>query len=54
MAKKIPEGKSELSIYIDTDLKFDFKSKCARERKSMSEKIEELIRKDLNDTTSSK
>ncbi|MBD2132585.1 hypothetical protein H6F47_09135 [Sphaerospermopsis sp. FACHB-1094] len=43
MAKKIPEGKAELSVYIDKELKLRFKVACTQQDKSMGDVVNELI-----------
>jgi len=44
MPKYIPPGAAELSVYIDKDLKTDFKLACVAQEKSMSEIIGELVK----------
>jgi hypothetical protein len=44
MAKKIPEGMTELSLYIDKDIKLEFKLACTKQGKPMSEVVSELIK----------
>ncbi len=43
MAKKIPPGMTELSLYIDKNLKLKFKLACTAEEKPMSEVVTTLI-----------
>ncbi len=43
MAKKIPEGKAELSVYVDKELKLKFKVACTQQDKSMGDVVNELI-----------
>ncbi len=43
MPKHIPQGTAELSVYIDKQLKMDFKLACVAQNKSMSEIIEQLV-----------
>ncbi|MBD2608392.1 hypothetical protein H6G81_28710 [Scytonema hofmannii FACHB-248] len=44
MAKHIPPGNAELSVYINKELKTDFKLTCVAQNKSMSEVIGNLIK----------
>jgi hypothetical protein len=48
MAKKIPEGKAELSVYVDKELKLRFKVACTQQDKSMGDVVNELIEDWLN------
>jgi hypothetical protein len=43
MAKKIPEGKAELSVYIDKELKLKFKVACTQQDRPMGDVVNELI-----------
>lgn len=43
VAKKIPPGMTELSLYIDKNLKLKFKLACTAEEKPMSEVVTTLI-----------
>ena len=40
----IPPGAAELSVYIDKELKMEFKLTCVAQNKSMSEVISELVK----------
>jgi hypothetical protein len=44
MPKHIPPGAAELSVYIDKELKMQFKLTCVAQNQSMSGVIEELVR----------
>lgn len=44
MPKHIPPGAAELSVYIDKELKMEFKLTCVAQNKSMSEVIGELVK----------
>jgi len=44
MPKHIPPGNAELSVYIDKELKTDFKLTCVAQNKSMSEVIGNLVK----------
>lgn len=44
MPKHIPPGTAELSVYIDKELKTDFKLTCVAQNKSMSEVIGILVK----------
>ena len=44
MPKHIPPGAAELSVYIDKELKMQFKLTCVAQNQSMSGIIEELVR----------
>ncbi len=43
VAKKIPPGSTELSLYINKELKLRFKLACTAEEKPMSEVVTALI-----------
>jgi ParG len=43
VAKKIPPGMTELSLYINKELKLRFKLACTAEEKPMSEVVTTLI-----------
>ncbi|GET38775.1 helix-turn-helix protein, CopG [Microseira wollei NIES-4236] len=43
VAKKIPQGSTELSLYINKELKRKFKLACTAEEKPMSEVVTALI-----------
>lgn len=44
MPKHIPPGAAELSVYIDKELKMQFKLTCVAQNQSMSGVIEELVK----------
>ncbi|MBD2616407.1 hypothetical protein H6G94_35165 [Nostoc punctiforme FACHB-252] len=44
MPKKIPEGMTELSVYIDKDVKLRFKVACTKQAKSMGEVVNTLLK----------
>ncbi|WP_181256586.1 plasmid partition protein ParG [Merismopedia glauca] len=44
MPKHIPPGNAELSVYIDKELKTQFKLTCVSQNKSMSQIIGELVK----------
>lgn len=44
MAKKIPEGMTELSVYIEKEVKIDFKVACTKQNKSMGEILNQLLK----------
>lgn len=44
MPKHIPQGMAELSVYIDKELKTQFKLSCVAENKSMSGVIGDLVK----------
>lgn len=44
MPKHIPPGAAELSVYIDKELKTDFKLACVAQDRSMSQVIGELVK----------
>lgn len=49
MSKKVPEGHSELSLYVPKDIKIQFKSRCAKYERTMSDVTKELIEKWLKE-----
>ncbi|MBG1263421.1 plasmid partition protein ParG [Nostoc commune] len=44
MAKKIPEGMTELSVYIEKEVKTDFKVACTKKNKPMGEILNQLLK----------
>ena len=44
MAKKIPEGMTELSVYVEKEVKTDFKVACTRKNKPMGEILNQLLK----------
>ncbi|MEO1560806.1 MAG: hypothetical protein AAFS12_14690 [Cyanobacteria bacterium J06632_19] len=44
MPKHIPQGMAELSVYINKELKTQFKLSCVAENKSMSGVIGDLVK----------
>ncbi|WP_313937658.1 plasmid partition protein ParG [Anabaena azotica] len=44
MPKKIPEGMTELSVYIEKQVKTDFKVACTKQNKSMGEVVNQLLK----------
>ncbi|MEA5580410.1 plasmid partition protein ParG [Nodularia harveyana UHCC-0300] len=44
MPKKIPEGMTELSVYIDKQVKTDFKVACAKQNKPMGQVINQMLK----------
>lgn len=44
MTKQIPPGAAELSVYINKELKVDFKLACVAQNRSMSQVISELVK----------
>jgi hypothetical protein len=44
MPKKIPEGMTELSVYIDKDVKLRFKVACTKQGKPMGEVVNTLLK----------
>lgn len=44
MPKKIPEGMTELSVYIEKEVKTDFKVACTKKDKSMGEILNQLLK----------
>ncbi|AFZ61277.1 hypothetical protein H6G54_02595 [Anabaena cylindrica FACHB-243] len=53
MAKKIPEGKAELSVYIDKEIKLRFKVACTQQDRPMGDVVNELIEDWLKNSTQS-
>ncbi|MEM9925107.1 MAG: hypothetical protein AAF915_15375 [Cyanobacteria bacterium P01_D01_bin.50] len=51
MPKHIPQGMAELSVYIDKELKTQFKMTCVAENKSMSEVIGDLVKQHVESRT---
>lgn len=51
MAKKIPEGKAELSVYVDKELKLKFKVACTQQDRPMGDVVNELIEDWLKNST---
>lgn len=51
MPKHIPQGMAELSVYIDKELKTQFKMTCVAENKSMSEVIGDLVKQHVKSRT---
>jgi hypothetical protein len=43
MSKRVPEGHSELSLFIPREMKVTFKSMCALRETTMSEVVKQLI-----------
>lgn len=46
--ERTPKGKVLWQLVIDQDLRRRFKARCVEENKTMSEKVEELIRASLS------
>ncbi len=44
MPKKIPEGMTELSVYVDKDVKLKFKVACTKQGKPMGEIVNTLLK----------
>ncbi|MEO1376134.1 MAG: hypothetical protein AAFW70_17845 [Cyanobacteria bacterium J06635_10] len=51
MPKHIPQGMAELSVYIDKELKTQFKMTCVAENKSMSQVIGDLVKQHVESRT---
>jgi predicted DNA-binding protein len=54
MAKKTPEGKTELCVYVDKDLKLRFKVACTQQDRTMGDVVTELIENWLNNVENQK
>ena len=44
MPKKIPEGMTELSVYVEKDVKLQFKVACTKQGKPMGEIVNTLLK----------
>jgi uridine kinase len=54
MTKAVPPDKTELTVYLNKDLKRRFKLECTRDNLFMSNIVEKMIEEWLNERNNSK